>query len=334
MKKTLLYLFLMLGFITMNAQLEGVPKTVVVEHFTNTRCGICASRNPGFFANLANQEGVLHISIYPSAPYSSCVLHQHNPDESDARTRLYDIYGGTPRLVIQGAAIPAGSNYSSPSIFELHQGQMSPVSINVLQSKVDNELIINLEIKAEIDNNIGEAKLFIAAVEDLIDYNAPNGETEFPNVFRRTLNGEAEGETVNVPSIAGDVLNLSYTVTAHADWDFSRIYAMAILQSATDYTLIQADASDPSDNVPFTSTGEPNVLDFNLFPNPVHNQLKLEMTQSLETNIYLYNAQGSLVKKQQFSGQTNIEMNELAAGIYWLHIETANGVAIRKIVKK
>ena len=334
MKKAILYLFMMLGFISIDAQSGGVPKAVVVEHFTNTRCGICASRNPGFFANLENQVGVLHISIYPSAPYPSCLLHQHNPTESDARTQFYGVYGGTPRLVIQGASISAGSNYSSPSIFEAHLLQVSPISINVLQSKVGNELVINLEIKAEIDNNIGSAKLFIAAVEKLIDYNAPNGETEFANVFRRTLNGEATGELVDVPAIAGEILELSYTTVADAEWDFADIYAMAILQSAADNSLIQADASDPTDNVPLTSTQEANSLSFSLFPNPVQEQLTLEMTKLQETNIFLYNAQGALIKTQQFNGHTSITMDKLPAGIYWLHIKTENGTAIRKIVKR
>lgn len=334
MKKAILYLFMMLGFISIDAQSGGVPKAVVVEHFTNTRCGICSSRNPGFFANLENQVGVLHISIYPSAPYPSCLLHLHNSTESDARTQFYGIYGGTPRLVIQGAPISAGSNYSSPSIFEPHLLQTSPISINVLQSKVDNELIINLEIKAEVDNDIGSAKLFIAAVEKLIDYNAPNGETEFPNVFRRTLNGEAEGEMIDVPSTAGEVLERSYTVSADAEWDFADIYAMAILQSATDNSLIQADASDPSDNIPLTSTQEANSLNFSLFPNPVHDLLKLEMAKVQQTSVFLYNAQGALVKKQQFNGHTNIAMEKLPTGVYWLHIKTKTGTAIRKVVKR
>jgi len=78
-----------------------VQKNVVVEHFTNTRCGICASRNPGFFTNLNNNPDVIHLAIHPSSPYSSCVFNQHNSVDNDDRTNYYGIYGGTPRLVVQ-----------------------------------------------------------------------------------------------------------------------------------------------------------------------------------------------------------------------------------------
>ncbi len=64
---------------------------VVVEHFTNTRCGICASRNPAFKENVANHPKVLSITIHPSRPYSSCELHKHNPGDNDSRTNYYDI---------------------------------------------------------------------------------------------------------------------------------------------------------------------------------------------------------------------------------------------------
>ncbi len=94
-----------------------VPKKVVVEHFTNTKCRICASRNPGFYKNLNSQTGVIYLTIHTSSPSAAFVLSQHNAVENDGRTNYYDIYGSTLRLVIQGVVISSGANYSSTSIF-------------------------------------------------------------------------------------------------------------------------------------------------------------------------------------------------------------------------
>jgi hypothetical protein len=43
-----------------------VPKKIVVEHFTNSRCSVCASRNPGFYANYntSNSGDMIHLTVH------------------------------------------------------------------------------------------------------------------------------------------------------------------------------------------------------------------------------------------------------------------------------
>ena len=86
-----------------------VEQKVIIEHFTNTRCGICASRNPAFYQTLAYYPQALHIAYHPSSPYSSCAFNMHNSSENDQRTYFYNIYGGTPRAVIQGEVVAPGN---------------------------------------------------------------------------------------------------------------------------------------------------------------------------------------------------------------------------------
>jgi hypothetical protein len=57
-----------------------VAKKTIVEHFTNTKCSICASRNPGFHTNLNANPAIQSISIHPSSPYSTCFLSQQNTE--------------------------------------------------------------------------------------------------------------------------------------------------------------------------------------------------------------------------------------------------------------
>lgn len=331
MKKFIL-LFLTIAT-ALQLQAQEVPKRIVVEHFTNSRCGICANRNPGFYTNLNNQEGVIHISYHPSSPYSNCVLHLVNATENDARTNYYGVYGGTPRLVIQGSAIPASTNYGNASIFEPHQDQTSPVSISIQQYKPAGEMTIRVTITAESDNNIGAAALFLGAAEDVVFYDAPNGEDEHYDVFRQTFNGEPTGITTVIPATAGESVTIDATIAPDAEWDLDRLFTVAILQEIASREIIQAGASDPSDNSPITSIKELNTLAANVYPNPVNDLLTVQLADNSEAQYILRDGTGRTLRNGVFQLQTQIDLQNLPAGTYWLEVTTAEAQAVRKIVK-
>ena len=93
------YIFTLLFATTiMFSSYSQVEKTVVVEHFTNTKCGICASKNPAFYDVLNDYPNVLHIAYHPSSPYSTCAFSMHNHAENDARANYYGVYGPTPQF--------------------------------------------------------------------------------------------------------------------------------------------------------------------------------------------------------------------------------------------
>ena len=91
---------------------------MLVEHFTNTYCSVCASKNHGFYANLWRYPQVWHVAYHPSSPYAACPLSMANVPENDARTNYYGVYGGTPRLVIQGAVVTS-TNYADSAIVSI-----------------------------------------------------------------------------------------------------------------------------------------------------------------------------------------------------------------------
>lgn len=327
--------FLLLLFTIASVQLiaQEVERTIIVEHFTNSRCGICSNRNPGFYNNLNNQQGVLHISFHPSSPYSNCVLHQANPSENDARTTYNGVYGGTPRLVIQGQAITASTNYGSAAIFEPHQGQTSPISISIQQYKPAGEMTIRATITAEADNNIGMAKLFLGAAEAVVMYDAPNGEDEHYDVFRRTFNGEPTGADIAVPATAGESVSFDATIMPAADWVLDQLFTVAILQESDSRAVIQAAASDPSDNSPITSIQELNTLEANVYPNPVSDLLTIQLANQDEASYVLRDGTGRNLMSGVFQQQTQLDMERLPAGTYWLEVTTADAQAVRRVVK-
>jgi hypothetical protein len=335
MKKILLFsLLLFAALLPSIMKAQEVPKRIVVEHFTNSRCGICANRNPGFYSNLNSQEGILHISIHPSSPYPNCIFHQANPVENNARTNYYGVFGGTPRLVIQGVVISSGTNYGSSTIFDNYLNQTTPISLKTYQTKEDGQINITLVITAEADNNIGNASLFLAAAEDVVFYDAPNGEDEHYDVFRKTFTGDPTDYSVTVPATAGETNILTFSLTPEAEWDYERLYALAILQNTEDKSVIQSTASDPSDNEPLVGTTQPNTLATTIFPNPVSELLQVRLADATLAKAQLFNTQGSLLQQRSFAGQTTLDLSGYPSGIYWLEVSTGTEKAVRKIVKE
>ena len=169
---------------------QVVPKTSVVEHFTNTYCSICASRNPGFYSNLANFPQVLHLAYYPSAPYPACPFNQLNKAENDARTNYYGIYGATPRLVVNGTVLPGNANYSSPDILQGTSNATSDYSLRITTRRIDaTQAEAILHIRKVGTNSLQQLQLFAVLTEDTVHFNANNGESEHYDLFHKSLTG-------------------------------------------------------------------------------------------------------------------------------------------------
>lgn len=286
-KNILLFTLICLSLLTYSQ----VPKKVVVEHFTNTKCSVCASRNPGFYTNYNAQSGVIHLAIHPSSPYSACVLSQHNAVENDARTNYYGIYGGTPRLVIQGVVISSGANYSQSSIFTPYLSQLSPASIKIVQSKYGNDSIRSrIVIKTEATHTLGGLSLFVALAEDTINYTGSNGEPVHYDVFRKSLTG-ATGVNITLPATVGDSVVYTKSSTVNAAWNFSRIVTLAILQETVSKAVVQSQSVLASSNNITTGISSLNLSNANIAA--------------------IVTANGILVKQDKFSENSSITLYDL-----------------------
>ncbi|MEM6347814.1 MAG: T9SS type A sorting domain-containing protein [Bacteroidota bacterium] len=333
MLRSSLFLGLFLAFTSLLAQ---VPRTMVVEHFTNTRCSICASRNPAFLSNLNSEDSVLHLTFHPSAPYSSCIHSLHNPTGNDSRTNYYSVYGGTPRLVIQGEVVSASTNYGSSTIFDPYRGGSSPASLRIEQSKDADSMRVRVIVKTEEAHSLGNLRLMVAAVEDTIFYQAPNGESQQLNVFRRAF-GNVEGDAWVLPAAVGDSIMFEATIANHPDWDVDHMYSMAILQDESSKAIIQASASSPADNnLTSTTSVDPEQagIQFEYFPNPVQDILNVRLVDSREAEVSLYRLTGQMISKKSFVQETQLDFSELASGIYLLQLTNDKGQVIRRIVRR
>jgi hypothetical protein len=329
MKTLIIYSITILSFLqSANAQ---VAKKIVVEHFTNSVCSVCASRNPGFYTNLNAQSTAIHLAIHPSSPYSSCLLNQHNTSENDARTNYYGIYGATPRLVIQGTVISPNANYSSAAIFTPYLNELSPVQLIVNQQKFGNDSIRSqVIVKTVSTHSLSAASLFIALAEDTLMFAAPNGESMHFDVFRKAIS-PTTGISLNVPSTVGDSLIYTFTTSANASWNFERIFTLAILQETTSKAVIQSETVLASFNTLVSSINEPRLSTspFVVFvANGNHNHIEIQKTIDQQaTRFVLYDIFGRMVMNEPLDfDRTTFTVDFLNNGFYVYSILNENKV--------
>jgi hypothetical protein len=327
MKKIFLFTIANLSALISFAQ---VPKKVVVEHFTNSRCSACAARNPSFYTNLNSNPGVIHLAVHPSSPYSSCLLNQHNVSENDARTTFYGIYGSTPRLVVQGVVVSGGADYSSSAIFAPYLGQMSPASIKITQLKYGTDSIRSrVVIKTEGTHSLGALKLFVALAEDTLNYASPNGETVHNDVFRKSLTG-ATGINVTLAATIGDSVVFTMVSTVSSTWNFSQIFTLAILQESVSKAVVQSQSVLP--NIGYITTGISNLqnLNSNIAVVSIENGILVKQDKlSDNTILTIYDMLGKVIIKKEINDLTEQLLNiNKPQGLY-LYTITSNNTLLK-----
>lgn len=307
------------------SQAQQVPKKILIEHFTNTHCSICANRNPGFYSNLRNFPEVIHIAYHPSSPYPACILNQHNKSENDSRTNYYGIYGGTPRLVILGNVIFSSDNYSDPQLFISRQNQLSPFDLDVSITQNINQINLNLKVFQK-ENTNSAYTLFAAIVEDTIFLSAPNGEQEHYDVFRKSFWGNND---MNLTIGSGDSMAATYSISRHHEW--KKVSVIVMIQDSVK-KIIQTERSN-SISLPTGEDPEKTEKEFQIYPVPSSNSLNF--TASLSGSYTITDARGVLYQTAELSFNTkSINISDLRSGFYILNINSPSGKLCRKFVKQ
>lgn len=325
MKK--LFTIFALSFTSITVEAQQVAKTVVVEHFTNSYCSACASRNPGFYSTLTTFPNVLHIAYHPSSPYPMCTINQHNKAENDDRPNFYNIFGGTPRIVIQGNVIPSSTNYGDAQLYQNEQGKMSSFSVKATIKAANNTADVTVTIKKEDTSSLTTLTMYAAIAEDTFFFNAPNGEKHHHDVFRKSVWGAPQAVS-NLNNV-GDSVVMTQNINIHTDWVAGRTSVTALLQDGNKQ-IVQAARSGTLDfpvSIAMTSKGN----DITIFPNPVNDVLMLKGLNSYPAKISITSTDGRIVSRQYIENKnSSIQTSTLQSGMYFLAVD---GVSERTYYK-
>lgn len=327
MNKKLLYSLLFST--SVSAMAQGVPKAIVVEHFTNTYCSVCASRNPGFTKNLESQPEVIHLSFHPSSPYSACTLNKYDKNGNDNRTKYYNIYGSTPRLVIQGKALSTSANYADSAIFANHKNKTTAFQMRTTLTDNTDSFFLRMVVIKRDTSSLSTADLLGVLVEDTLNFNAPNGEKQHHDVYRQAFWNS--GTTITLPANVGDSVVLKSAVAKDkSGWNLSQAYAIAIIQKkASD--IIQASKSKRLSGQTMLNIQHSSNENIRLYPNPVQDIIYLE-TQEPIGMVQIYSTSGMVVFETLTDWE--VDVRELPTGTYFLQYSNGEKTFRQPFIKQ
>lgn len=312
---------------------NAAKKYLLLEHFTNSRCSICASKNPAFYATIGQfPSDIHHLSIHPPVPYVNCAIYQSNKADNEARANIYGI-SGTPTLALNGQELPPASPLISAATIQANLNKTSPLYLKVSQSGAGSQRTASIEAHSLSDIPAGNYRLFAAVVEKTYNYPAPNGETVHRDVLRKLL-PTAQGEPFS-PAAAGSKVDFSYTFALDPAWSAGEIYVLVFVQNMdTKEVLNSGTPFDPPLVSKATEVAEnQNIV---LAPNPIGDRLSVQMRDGEAlVSVDVFAADGRLAERfGGLSGSTaDLDFSRLAPGAYFLKITGARGVYRKPALK-
>ena len=331
MKKSLQLLLLASLLCSLEAQGQA-PRYLFLEHFTNSRCGICASRNPGFYNTIDDYPTqVRHVSIHPPVPYSNCVFYQGNTQENAAWAGWYNI-SGTPRVALNGTLLPAGNPLLPVSTLQNALNQTSSLNIRVEESGSGANRTAKVRTLSVGNVPAGNYKLFAAVVEKKVNLQTPNGEPVHYDVFRDML-PDMDGIVFN-PAPQGNFTETNFNFTLNSAWNADEIYVLAFIKNMTTGEVLNTGTKfDPI----FTSVQEQAAQSARIWPNPTGDRAFVALPQSeMAEEVIVFDLSGRAVRASftQSASVLDLDLAPWAPGVYLVKVTGKNGVYQGKLVKQ
>jgi Outer membrane protein Omp28/Secretion system C-terminal sorting domain len=331
MKKTMTLGFCLLA-IPLSIFAQNVKKYVLMEHFTNTYCGICAATNPSFYTTIkieANPD-IHHLAIHPDIPYTQCPLYQANITEQVKRKVFYGI-PGTPRVCVNGAA-NVGLSTVTAATLATEVAKTSPLSVKVKEITGVSGRTATITVKPVGDVPVAEYRLFVAIVEKKLNFAAANGEGIHYDVFRKYLTS-ADGDAYTMPA-KGVEASLNFNYTPVAPWVADQVYVLAFIQNMTTKEVLNSGTK--FDVV--SAIDEPQLDNqLSISPNPTNGTFRYAFENLTPQYLTLTNVIGQVIlSKSNEAIVNNGELNlaNQPSGVYYLTIKAKEGFAVKKIVKQ
>ncbi len=240
MKKLLsiITLSLIIGIGVSNAQNQ---RTVVLECFTSTTCGPCASANPALDALISNNaDQLIAIKYHVNWPAAGDPMNLHNPGDVSAKVSFYSI-NAVPYSVGDGTWI-GNSGSVSQSLVNQWAAVESPIEMRMTHyfNAAQDTMFVVVMGKATTAINSENLRLNISVIEKTMEYaSAPgsNGERIFHNVMKKLLPG-ASGTGIRAME-AGDYFAYKYSWALANVMNVSELTAVAWLQDSNTKQMIQ-----------------------------------------------------------------------------------------------
>lgn len=321
----LLFFFTVISITTIFGQ--GVKRYVLLEHFTNSRCSVCASRNPAFFNTIKDYPKLVHhLSIHPSIPYNNCKFYQENPIQNNARKDYYSVFG-TPTVFKNGVRT-TGSALINRAELDDAADDLSPIEVNVQETSGTNRTA-TVTVNSVEDPPAGNLVLMVAIVEKTVNYNAPNGEKVHHNVMRKFLTAST-GDAITLANKGGQV-SLDFPYTVESAWIESEVYLLAWVQNTTTKEVYNS-GTRFDNQLSISKELAPDAFD--LYPNPTSGILEYTSNFNLSGTVQILTSDGRLLHSIAIGGQREtLDLTAFPSGNYLIRFVTDKGNLTKPVLK-
>ncbi len=179
---------------------------------------------------------VVAIEYHVPFPYAGDPFFLENQDENLARRSFYGV-GSAPSIRVAGRT---ASTSGYPSVYASEVAVPAPVTLALSGSvnETDGAGTVNVRIGVETPIE-GDVRVMLALTESDIHQAFPNGIDVHHHVFRR-FHPSADGVSVSLARMAGDVVDVPIAVDAEDGWDLANVDVVVFVQDAATRTVYQA----------------------------------------------------------------------------------------------
>ena len=193
-------------------------RLVLVEEFTNTGCGPCASWSPLLDSAINYRLGdCIAIKYHSGYPYANDEFYNYDREAQQAKVDYYHVTG-VPATFVDGVELAERTYSYLNQVIDYFQQQPATGQLTV-SKQLDSDHVLKVEAAftpySDMDN--ASLRLFVAAIEEHIVSPTPypNGERELNYTMRKLITG-ADGHTMGTSLAA----NQRYSYSGQWTVDF------------------------------------------------------------------------------------------------------------------
>ncbi|MBQ2488293.1 MAG: T9SS type A sorting domain-containing protein [Bacteroidales bacterium] len=334
---------------------KGVQRNVLHEGFTAATCSPCKAGNANLKAIMDANSNWVCIKYQMSWPGNG---DPYYTSEGYTRRAYYNV-SSVPWLRVDGTIYAGNSGSYTATVLKNEAQKPSFVEMNgSLSYDGAKRYMAEITVKPVKDIS-GDVRLFAALVESKTVKNiadeylnqygpatfAANWDTVFHHVMKKFLTPVSTGTAVTLkedsvlhfnlsyefqgnyrlPNNAQDPINLN---TEHSVEDFNHIYLVYWLQ---DYKTMEVFQAGKTEGPLSVAESRSSLADVKVFPNPASDMLQIRSDVEFSA-VRIVNMAGQVVRQLSAEGmECSLSVQGLAAGLYILQLQTANGTVNTKV---
>lgn len=275
MRKSILSFLILLFLVAIQFDIANAgDRKVLVERFTSSTCGPCASNNPTLdaFLNASDPNKVVSVSYHMNWPApGNDPMYLANPSDNNTRRSQYNV-NAIPDWFFDGViSMYGGSTGQLQNAYNQRVDILSPVTIIVYETINGSNVTVRAEIYCESVLPNPNATVQFVVMEKLVQYSSPpgtNGETTFGEVMRKML-PSALGTAVTL--LPGRKITLEYSYVIDPSWNPAQVRNVVFVQGAP---------------LEILNAGIP-TLDFNLISSPAYKTVNQGQGQNADFKVHI-----------------------------------------------